>query len=84
MTFWKKKIFDDLKTNLKPPLFLIVKISIYIMSSFFFYIIDQIDIAKIILVLSFFNFFSSILTSFSKSISDLIKRNYKRIKRVLK
>ena len=38
-------------------------------------------VAKIILVLSIFNLLSSILTSFSKVISDFIKRNYKRVKR---
>ena len=81
MIFFQKKIFFDLKKVFQPQLWLLVRFSIYIIFSFFFYIFDQIDIAKIILVLSIFNLLSSILTSFSKVISDFIKRNYKRVKR---
>ena len=81
MIFFQKKIFFDLKKVFQPQLWLLVRFSIYIIYSFFFYIFDQIDIAKIILVLSIFNLLSSILTSFSKVISDFIKRNYKRVKR---
>ena len=81
MIFFQKKIFFDLKKVFQPQLWLLVRFSIYIIFSFFFYIFDQIDIAKIILVLSIFNLLSSILTSFSKVISDFIKRNYKRVKK---
>lgn len=81
MIFFKKKIFFDLKRVFHLQLWLLVRFSIYILFSFFFYIFNQIDIAKIILILSIFNLLSSILTSFSKIISDFIKRNYKRIKR---
>jgi hypothetical protein len=74
-----KTIYRDLFKSFKPPLWIIVRFTIYSGVASIFYFFEQIAYFKIMLILSIAGLIGPLLANACRAIASFIERNYFRL-----
>ena len=74
-----KKIYTDLFKSFKPPIWIIVRFTIYSVVASIFYFFELMDYFRIVLILSIAGLIGPLLANVCRAIASFAERNYFRL-----